>query len=409
MRPGFFLIPDLGFHRAHFVLAAVNLSAAVVALAAVRPKVALSGAVAGVLVLAGAWGLMPNDYFRQIYARLDPGAELVYQNAGRAASVSIFDRPDGARVLFLNGIPELDSSPLSAATFGLMGSLPALLSGNNQDKALMVTFGAGITSGAAAVFADRVDAVDLVDQYRDIAGYFRTLNRDVVDNPKFHMHVDDARHFLRVTNDRYQAIVSDATHPRSYDSWVLFTDDFYKLVQTRLGDGGMFLQWLPFHGLSPDQYASILKTFVDNFPHTSIWAVGGAYSLLAATPERLSLDMNGLQTRLAEAKTREALAALGPVNAITLLDFFVMGEDGVKRFLNETGSGAELITDNSPAHLFFSYRATLEEQYARWPEQNFRSLMQYRESPAGYLVNVGRSDGERNRILDLIRRRASQR
>ena len=90
-----------------------------------------------------------------------------------------------------------------------------------------------------------------------------------------------------------RVIVSDATHPRSYDSWILFTSDFYRLVRERLADDGVFAQWVPFHGLSPAQWKTIARTFASGFDHTSVWRVGQAYAVLLATPRTLEIDFSG--------------------------------------------------------------------------------------------------------------------
>ena len=397
---GFFLIPYLGFWRSSLFLPAANLAVGSILMAVwLRKRWAAVPLAAAVILAILGWQLMPADFFAQKYARLDPSSTMVYYHEGQAATVSIFDRPDASKVLFLNGIPEVDTSQESLSTFKLMGILPALLH-PQPSRALMVTFGAGITSSAAALFSERVDCVDLVEQYQPIAAQFASANGDILGRDLLTMHIDDARHFLEISPRRYSIIISDATHPRSYDSWVLFTSEFYELVKTRLDQDGIFCQWAPFHGLSPDLYLSLLRTFSQAFPHTSLWSIGGAYSLLVATPQPLAIDFNRMADRLSDNYVRSQLRPVGLSSPIEVLMNFLMGEDNVRKLCSRA---PWLIKDNNPAQLFFPFEASLKEQYEQWPLENYRTVRKYRESVAPYLINVGHSAVEGSKLMDVIR------
>jgi spermidine synthase len=402
---GFWLIPILGFRLSTLLLLFINLLAGflLVVVSTKTWRFVLAGVVLVGLAVAG-WFAMPQDYFFQKYAQLEPQGHLTFYDEGRSSTVTIFQMPTSQRILYLNGIPEVDDSKLSLATFRLMGTLPTLLHPDPKD-ALMVTFGAGITAGAAALRAENVDCVDLVEQYHQIATYYAASNNDITNNPKFSMYIDDARHYLRTTQQQYDVIVSDATHPRSYDSWVLFTTAFYDTVKAHLKEGGIFCQWAPYHGLAPNQYQAILRTFQHEFPHTSVWTIGEAYSLLVATDKPLSIDFMEFGKRLYQPNVKKDLAVVGLDNIIEVLGHFIMGEKQLGKF---TGNGP-IITDDSPAHLFFPISATMREQYERWPEINFERLHEYRGSVIPYLTNVGKSEEDRLKILQLIRRREQQR
>lgn len=397
---GFWLIPVLGFRNGLILLSVANLvmGAAIIARSIKPPAAVLTLAVLAGVGLAG-FALMPADYFEKKYARIEPQSRLIYYSEDKAANVSVFQRPDGNRVLYINGIPEVDTSYLSVRTLKLLGVLAGVLS-KRPDDALMVTFGAGITAGSTALFADRVDCVDLAQQARTIAGYFGQVNANVADNPKVTIHVDDARHYLQTADRQYAIIVSDATHPRSYDSWVLFTRQFYELVKNRLADdAGVFCQWLPFHGMDERQFVSIVRTFASVFPHTSIWREGQAYIVLLATPAPLAIDFSDMSEKLARPTIRKALRSVSLDNPIDLLGSFSMGPGQIAR-MTESGT---IIEDNSPEHLFFSFRATLEEQYRKWPLDNYRLLIRHEESVLPYVNNISQDENRRQAIINRIR------
>ena len=126
----------------------------------------------------------------------------------------------------------------SLKTFRIMGALPCLPH-EDPSRALIITFGAGITAGTTSCFASRMDCVELVREAGEIARHFSEENGKVLEKEGVTLHINDARHHLLTASGRYPIIVADATHPRGYDSWVLFTREFYRLVRKRMAPGGV--------------------------------------------------------------------------------------------------------------------------------------------------------------------------
>ena len=100
-------------------------------------------------------------------------------------------------------------------------------------------------------------------------------------------HNDDGRNYLVTSGKRYDVIISDSTHPRAYDSWVLYTEEFYRAVAGRLLPGGIFAQWVPVLGnMQGDLLRIHLNTFRRVFPNSTFWYVYGSdQAFLLATPE----------------------------------------------------------------------------------------------------------------------------
>ena len=396
----FWLIPKMGFRNTMLFLPGICLLVgSLLAVSSMKRHISIPVVVAVVIfaVLGIQW--MPADYFKTKYAQLEPGSRLIYYQESTSVTATIFDRPDGNRVLYLNGIPEVDTSQLSIMTFRLMGALPNLLHPDPKN-ALMVTFGAGVTSGATAQFVGTVDSVDLAAQAPQISAYFKPVNQAIHTNPKLSLVTDDARHFLLHTDKAYDIIVSDATHPRVYDSWVLFTQEFYKLVNSKLDRDGIFCQWVPFHGLHPDRYMSIIHTFSKIFPHVSIWRVSNAYSLMIATPTALQIDFNAMVARLVDKPIRNLLRSVDLDSPFEILKYFSFSDQKLAQITTEN---ITILSDNSPHHLFFPCAATFEEQYSRWPQLNAEAIQKYEESIIPYLHNVGRNDKMKAKFLNTMK------
>jgi spermidine synthase len=225
---GFVLIPLVGLQKGLVLLPALNLAMGCIILMSLLKRFPRICAAAGlvILFLMGIW-LTPHNLVQKKYAKLEPKSRLIFYKEGLAATATIFQRPDGTRILYLNGVPEVRTDLNSVRTFKLMGALPALLH-KNPTRALTITFGAGITTGTMAISAHEVDCVELVGAAPEIAQYFSRENNGIMERGEINLHINDARHYLLTTPKRYSVIVADATHPRSYDSWILFTREFYR-------------------------------------------------------------------------------------------------------------------------------------------------------------------------------------
>jgi spermidine synthase len=397
---GFVLIPHVGFQKSLVLLPAVNLAMGGIILMSLFKRVPRICAASGFvcLFILGIW-LTPHDIVAKRYAQLEPGSRLIFYKEGLAATAAIFQRPDGARVLYLNGIPEVRTDLNSVRTFKLMGALPILLH-ENPKKALIITFGAGITTGTVAISADKVDCVELVGAAPEIAQYFSQENNGIMERSGINLHINDARHYLLTTPKRYSVIVADATHPRSYDSWILFTKEFYELVRKRLAPDGIFCQWIPLHGMDLKQYMAIVQTFFAAYAHTSIWTIGEEYSLLVGTPEALRIDFTRFVKKMLKKEMRHDLMKVGLENPFRLLSHFTVGEKSVEKMLR---GFPVIITDDSSQHLFFKVTATPEEMYDKWLSLNYQQLTLHRESILSHLTNVGRTESQRRRVMDMIR------
>jgi spermidine synthase len=226
---------------------------------------------------------------------------------GRAATVTVLDQLDPERGthrdMYLNGVEEASTRYWHTQLFKLLGMLPVLVHEPDKPKeVLVIAFGAGITAGSVLA-SDQVASLDTVDLNPDIEGInnlFTDVNGDVFHNPKFHFHNDDGRNYLVTSGKRYDVIISDSTHPRAYDSWVLYTEEFYRAVQRRLLPEGVFAQWVPVAGTMQGDLLRIhLNTFRRVFPNATLWYVYGSdQAFLLATPKPFSLNAKRLQQRL---------------------------------------------------------------------------------------------------------------
>ena len=242
-------------------------------------------AVSVFLVLsAGEPGSIPPD-----------GMETVYFNEGRTATVSVFGREwDGHRSLRINGVEEVPVDQASLEAFYLLGHLPW---GYNPDAStvMAVAMGGGITSGAILTHpVDTLVCAEICPEVMDAAEYFQEQNGRPDLDPRFELVGDDGRNFLLGSQRKFDLIICDATHPGSSESWLLYTEEFYSMVLSRLSEGGIAAQWVPLHRLPQEEFARILATWGRSFPFAAVHAAGGRHAILIGSDLPLNLDVGAI-------------------------------------------------------------------------------------------------------------------
>ena len=348
---GFVLIPLLGTEWSVKVLAALNglVGLTLALVSQQRKRLVWSGAAGLALLLV----LVPSDVLRRIAEPAAVNRELVFYQEGAEGVITVEQQTDGFRKMALNGGGQVPTDYSSLQIFRLLGHLPLLLHPDPQEV-LVVSLGGGIALGGAAQYEPRrITCVELVPEVIDAARlHFGEFNHHVLENPtawNIELVIDDGRNFLLSSRDTYQIITGDATHPTSADSWVLYTKEFYELCRAHLSADGIMAQWLPFHGLPPDDYKTIVRTFQHVFPHATLWRSNN-YSIMVGTMQPQAIDWERLNEKMTPPRVYRSLENIDMGNAFALLNTLVMDEVALRRYVGE----GPLNTDDHPYISFVS-------------------------------------------------------
>ena len=379
---GFLLIPRIGTQNALMVMAAINLIAGGMLFAfdpARRPRskcvaLAVSGALATILYL-----VVPSDPLERLYARSEPDCQLIYYDEDIAGTVTIHRRGEDYLLMKISGTSEVPTDYGALQNFRLLGHLPALLHPAPKD-ALSIAFGAGIALGTFGRYdLERIDCVEIVSGVPKAVRYFSHLNYDILDDPRVRVIIDDGRNYLSKTLKRYDVIMVDSTHPRSTDSWVLYTREFYDTCRGHLAPDGVVVQWLPIHGLAEPEYRMIVRTFQTVFPHASIWLTT-EYTILAGTMKPTEIDFGRARGELARNEIAETLESVNLSGPYALISCLVMAEERVARY---AGPGP-INTDDRPHISFLRPSDPGRDKHL----SILSGLNRFRENPFRYLVNL---------------------
>ncbi len=376
---GFIFIPMIGLQKSIFLIAFINITLGGIIIIA-HPSASRKSKYGILSIVLIFLAVIASIYHNINFYSLQPGEKLLYYKEGAYATVTVVEKNDSIKILKLNNIEEVPTDYASLQTFHMLGHLPNLLHKNPQ-KALVICFGGGITTGAVATHdLEQIDAVEISPEMVKASNYFLEENQNVLSDPKVNLIIEDARNYLLTTKNRYDVIICDATHPASSDSWMLYTKEFYESCEKILNEGGIICQWLPLHSLVPRDYKIILKTFQSVFPHTSLWLPTG-YSLMLGANEKLEIDFDLFTKKLEDKTIKEDLEVLHLDDPFAFLSRFIMGEATV-----DFTKDSPINTDNNTP-IQFAWEG--QKGVATIP-LNMRELEEFRQSAFPLLVNTGK-------------------
>jgi spermidine synthase len=203
-------------------------------------------------------------------------AETLYQYA------RVIQYPDGRRQLELNEGQAIHSvwRPHTVLTGNYWDghlTLPFTLRDDPPRKVAMLGVAGGTVARAyERYFPDTViDAVEIDGELFDIGRRWFGLN----DRPQLRLHTEDARPFLRKTDERYDFIFLD-TYRQPYIPFYLATKEFFELARDRLAPGGAVIINVG-HPEGSERLEQVLTaTMGAAFPHVTRDAVTDTNTLL---------------------------------------------------------------------------------------------------------------------------------
>jgi spermidine synthase len=259
------------------------------------------------------------------------------------------------------------------------------LTPKDPKKVLVIGCGAGVTAGAVSIDPGVEQLViaeiePLVP--RVVSEHFGEYNFNVIRNPKTKVVIDDARHYLLTTHEKFDAITSDLL-----DSWVkgtamLYTKEFFELAKSKLNPGGTVTVWVNINESTPEAVKSEIASFFEVFPHGIILGnthKGRGYdTVLLGTAEPPHFDVDEWQARLDQpeyAAVKKSLQEVGIFSAVEL-------------FANYAGRASELKPYTTGAQI--NYDRDLRLQYLAGLGLNrnegdkiYADILQYNKFPEG--------------------------
>jgi len=239
---------------------------------------------------------------------------------------------------------QASSEPQDMRLQRMLGHLTTLLP--PQQKTMMVIgFGAGATAGAVSI-EPRLESETIAEIEplvpKVVSTYFSEHNFDVARNPKVHIHIDDARHYLQTTREKFDGITSDPLDPWVKGAAMLYTREFFEEVKTHLNPGGVVTLFVQLYESSPEAVKSELATFFEAFPNGVVFGNttnGEGYdTVLVGSIDPLHINVDAIQAKLASpeySRMAQSLREIGFNSAIELFSTFAGRASDLKPFLKD--------------------------------------------------------------------------
>ena len=279
-------------------------------------------------------------------------ADVIYSAEGVTASVAVTRMPNGVLNYHNAGKVQASSEPQDMRLQRMLGHITTLVP-ESPSRVLVIGCGAGVTAGAVSI--DPLVTNQTIAEIeplvpRVVSTYFAAHNFDVVNNPKVNIHLDDARHYLLTTDEKFDAITSDPLDPWVKGAATLYTREFFEVIKDHLNPGGVVTLFVQLYESSEDAAKSEIATFLEAFPDGAVFAntVNGRgydlvlYGRLGGEP----IDVDAVQARLsdpANAAIANSLAEVGIYSAVEL--FATYGGNATD--LADWMSNAQINTDRN--------------------------------------------------------------
>jgi spermidine synthase len=345
-------------------LAAAGAVLAAILLAAFAPRWDPKLMTAGVQIYAAAMVVDGGAGMRAAQGR----RELLLYEEGLSTTVAVSRSPTAVS-LSVNGKTDA-SNGRDMATQLMLGHLGPLFLPAPR-RALVIGLASGVTAGAVAQHPfERIDVAEIEPAMIRAARFFDAENLRVLDDPRVHVLDGDGRHLLGAAREPYDLVVSEPSNPWIAGVANLFTREFYEAARRQLAPGGVMVQWLLAYSIFGRDMQMVVRTFLEVFPHVTIWRGYPGDLLLLGSEGPLCLDPALVEARAARSPALGAqLERLG-ARADGLAVRFVLGDMDARRY----AAGAPLNTDDLPLLEFSAPRAL----YVQGMEENVALVRSFR-------------------------------
>jgi spermidine synthase len=219
--------------------------------------------------------------------------------------------------------------------------------------------------------------------------YFGEPNFDVIHNPKVRVRIDDGRHYILTTKERFDGITVDPLDPWVKGAANLYTREFIDAMKQRLNPGGVVTMYIQLFETNLEAVKSSVATFLEVFPNGTVW--GNPYQgrghdmVLLGQVEPMRIDLDEMERRFGHGhdpafdKVAESLAEVGMNSPVDLFATYAGRRSDLTEWLKDAAinrdrnlrmqylAGLGLNLDDSAA----IYAGMLE--YRRFPDDLFSS------------------------------------
>ena len=328
--------------------------------------------------------------------------DIVYAAEGMNSSVAVSSFPNGVLTFHVAGKIQASNVPRDMRLQRMLGHLTTLTTATPR-SVLVIGCGAGITAGAVSI-DPRVERETIVEIEplvpQAASAYFSEPNFGVLRNPKVQVRIDDGRHYLMTTRERFDGITVDPLDPWVKGAASLYTKEFLEVMKQHLNRGGVVTLYVQLFETDLEAVKSSVTTFFEVFPNGTIW--GNPYQgqghdmVLLGQVEPLRIDLDEMEQRIGyrgESRMAQSLAEIGMNSPVDLFARYAGRQSDLTEWLRN-------VPINRDRNLRMQYLAglglNLDDAAAI-----YAGLLAYRRFPEDLFVSA---EGRVSSLREAIRR-----
>jgi len=306
-----------------------------------RLRVATPAALAVLALLVGVVFFVQLDPIKMasgvfLQGKINTNRTILFHRDGKTASIDVVQN-NRHRAIITNGktdaaiatgVPNKDEP-----TMMLLAALPLAI--HPAPRAVgVIGMGSGLTSHIALANprVARVDTIEIEPAMVEGARLFEARVRRTFEDPRSHIHIEDAKAFFTHHRRAYDVIISEPSHPWVSGVAGLFSQEFYQHIGAHLQSGGLFVQWLHIYSIDVPLVASVMKAVSSVFNDYVIYTLDNAnLAIIATNKGKVSLP-TGRIFELSEL--RQELARVGVRNLQDLTHRRIGGKHAIDPFFS---------------------------------------------------------------------------
>ncbi len=169
----------------------------------------------------------------------------------------------------------------------------------------------------------------------------------VLEDKRVRVIPTDGRNYILATPKYYDIITAEPSNPWIAGIANLYTREFYQVIKSKIKDDGIFAQWFHNYSMSPDDFRMVFRTFVEAFPHVSLWSMKESDFLLIGSKQEHPFDYAAVKKIYDNnPMLRSDFEYLGLSDVYAVQGFYRMNRDGFLAFSKDadinTDDGAQL-------------------------------------------------------------------
>ncbi len=385
----------------------------------------------GFLIAAGLLTIivlsMPSGLFNAVVKsnpKLPEQLELVAVEEGVSTTVSLYRDPqEDTLYLYTSGQRVAGDTYFWRSDQKMLGHFGILLN-SDAKKVLSVGFGSGESTACMALHGlERAVCVEIAPEVVNLSlRFFRHINLGDNLNDEIDMIYMDAKNYIHLTDDKYDAIINDSIHPKHFaENSSLYAKEYFEDARKRLDKNGLFISWVPTHNVEPVSVLnSIVGTMMEVFPHVTLWYMTpdpAQYFIVVGSEQWQYFSPKHMDGELSKDGVGNSLSEINIDNSKDIMSCYIGDENDLRRFIKSFSINSdfrpfiEFTTADRPGgcSMFGSFishvRGNSVYEHIDWKgfgeEEKKKWLLDYERvhKASGYLLM---SNGTRN-FLDVLK------